>query len=85
MMTHNNALQAVTPQHGLRNYYGSRDFPWWVLSSYSHWRVTPVRVGPMHKCSTSHSEEEERIEDRVRDEAAARGLERLERSVLDIP
>ena len=94
-----------------KNYYGSRDLPWWTamdrviaralgnlypavkavpraslpLSSYSHWRVTPVRVGPMHKCSTSHSEEEERIEARVRDEAAARGLERLERSVLDIP
>ena len=45
--------------------------------------MTPVRVGPMH--SASHSEAEERIEDRVRDEAAARGLERLERSVLDIP
>ena len=45
--------------------------------------MTPVRVGPM--LSASHSEAEERIEDRVRDEAAARGLERLERSVLDIP
>ena len=47
--------------------------------------MTPVRVGPMRSVVPVTQEAEERTEDRVRDEAAARGLERLERSVLDIP